>query len=107
MARVLAIPTVYLGKVRVGTESQIDLRVKVQCPHCKVTRNRGFNVSSLETADFGDAEPYAYLGAWLQHGPGLNRVEHKKIDPTPFEVREFARQHRWYIDGKWVPSSTA
>ena len=55
----------------------------------------------------GDTEAFAFLGAWLQAGKGLSKMEHFKYEPTPFEVHEFARSHEWFQDGVWEPYSVA
>ena len=59
--RVLARPTIYLFGVRVGLESEIDLRARVRSPHAgheKQVRTRLFTCGSDETAAMGDAEAY-------------------------------------------------
>ena len=54
----------------------------------------------------GDAEAYAYLGAWLREGTSLSDKDHRDYRPTPDEVIQYAREHGWDTPIGWVPSST-
>ena len=71
-------------------------RLMVTCPHhrgskpCRKKRN--FGVRSAATA-LGDAEPYAFLGAWLRaHADFESASEHSRFAPSAATVRAYASE---------------
>ena len=71
-------------------------RLMVTCPHhtgskpCRKKRN--FGVRSAAIA-LGDAEPYAFLGAWLRaHADFQSASEHCRYAPSAAAVRAYARE---------------
>ena len=62
------------------------------CPHLRCRTRR--EMCRRHTAVYGDAEPLAYLGAWLQRGPELpGRMDHVQFCPTGKDVKRFVEAH--------------
>ena len=62
------------------------------CPHLRCRKRR--EMCRRQTAVCGDAEPLAYLGAWLQKGPEIpGRMDHARFCPTGKDVKRFVDAH--------------
>ena len=73
-------------------------RLVVRCMHhatkgapCRKTR--AFGVRSVGQLGLGDAEPYAFLGAWLrEHASFKDSEAHKRFTPTGQQVAAYATE---------------
>ncbi len=104
----------YLGDSRVYSETHLGTlsrqqyytRISVLCQctahqeprrgrkplECRRRRNTG----PLQTSQFGELEPYAFLGAWLAvSGKFRTRAEHMRYEPAPDEVSAYMRSVGW------------
>ena len=98
-----------LEGIPVYEEHKPHVRIYVTCKcagHSRHRRSRVFTFAKGVTAALGDAEAYAYLGAWLRAGTDLSDEDHRGYRPTPDEVIQYARDHRWGTPTGWVPPST-
>ena len=90
-----------------GWKPKIDFRLLAKCPcseHWEHGATRTFNQAKGLCVNLGDAEAYAYLGAWLMQGPHMSYEVHKGYRPNEFEVLEYARLQNWQgEDGVWRP----
>ena len=98
-----------LEGIPVHEERKPHVRINVTCKcggHSEHRRSRGFTLAKGVTAGMGDAEAYAYLGAWLRAGASLSEEKHRDYRPKPEDVIQYARDHGWDTPTGWVPSST-
>ena len=98
-----------LEGIPVHEERKPHVRINVTCKcggHSAHRRSRTFTMAKGVTAGMGDAEAYAFLGAWLRAGPRLGDEDHRDHRPKPDEVIQYAREHGWDTPTGWAPSST-
>ena len=73
-------------------------RLVVQCPRHKVKKTRAFDVKSAVRLGLGDAEPYAFLGAWLRQCESCpTSTAHKSFVPTSEEVKSYVVAQKWQL----------
>ena len=110
VARIEALGHIVLEGVSVSLETKIDFRLLITCPckeHSNHKKTRRFDMGSGCSAELGDAEAYAFLGAWLQAGPFMSKAHHAAYRPTPLDVLEYAKNHEWQSSsGVWHVKST-
>ena len=88
---------------------QLMLYARVECQllgHCKHRRSRTFGQCKGVCSDMGDAEAYAFLGAWLKGGATRTAAGHKSYTPSAAEVYAYASENGWFLGSGCVPSST-
>ena len=62
------------------------------CLHLRCWKRR--DMGRRQTAVYGDAEPLAYLGAWLRRGPETpGRMDHLQFCPAGKDVKSFVEAH--------------
>ena len=73
-------------------------RLVVKCARHQVIKTRAFDVKAAAKLGLGDAEPYAYLGAWLRHCEFCpSAAAHKGFVPTAEQVRSYVASQRWQL----------
>ena len=78
--------------------------VRCKCPAHQEGRGcvKKRNAGSAQTAELGEMEPFAFLGAWLRLASGCStRKAHKDKQPSQEEVRAYA------VEMGWAPSEAA
>ena len=98
VARVLAIGPIRLHGVSIRLETKINFRLLAQCPcpgRCRHGATRTFTHTKGLCSSLGDAEAYAYVGAWLLQAPNMTKEDHGKYRPTVLDVLMYVGLQHW------------
>ena len=84
------------------TKSRSYTRIVVDCPLCqsghvgKPRCSKRRTLGANQCSNFGDMEPYGYLGAWLHARDRFgDRTAHMAYNPTSKDVGEYMRTQQW------------
>ena len=73
-------------------------RLVVKCARHQVIKTRSFDVKAAAKLGLGDAEPYAFLGAWLRQCELCpSAAAHKGFVPTAEQVRSYVASQKWQL----------
>ena len=79
------------------------------CLHGVHTRSRNFGQGGGLSAEMGEAEAYAFLGAWLLGAAGMggSKAAHAQYVPSEYEVLQYGLMQQWKsATGIWVAGTT-